>query len=170
MESKILKVKEKKIEKMVEYYNAFGWNQVGEPERVKENSDVFILKFERDDKALGSSYSIIIKAEKVYRKIARPYPLGFLISFVIGAVLLALYFTLQKTFAFYIIFLYLGLMFLAISVYLLVVFLLIFIKRRGLLKKVVRNVSIDAGTNKEYPLRNNIKPETDQTWLISENL
>jgi len=34
----------------------------------------------------------------------------------------------------------------------------------------VKNVAIEAGTNKEYPLQNNIKKETDKTWLIANNL
>lgn len=169
MENKLVKVKEKKADKVVEFYTSFGWELLGEPQKVKEGSSLVILKFERDKEKLGKSYKTIIQGEKLYRRIARPYPLGFCISFGIGATLLALYFTLQKVFAFYIVFLYFGLMFLCISVYLLVVFIIIFVKRYSLLKRVVKNVGIDAGTIKEYPLPCNIKPETDKTWLIDAN-
>ena len=76
---------------------------------------------------------------------------------------------MQKIFPFYIIFIYLSLPCFCISAYLLIVFIIIFIKRKKLLNKVVKDVAIDAGTIREYPLKNNIKEETDQTWLISEN-
>lgn len=169
MENKLVKVKEKKVEKVVEFYNSFGWELLGEPEKVKEGSNLVVLKFERDKEKLGKSYRTVIRGEKLYRQIARPYPLAFCISFGIGAVLLALYFVLQKSFQYYIVFLYFGLMFLCVSVYLLSIFLIIFAKRHALLKRVVKNVGIDAGTIKEYPLPCNIKPETDKTWLIDEN-
>lgn len=170
MESKAVKVKEKKVEKTIEFYTSFGWTLLGEPEKLNEKKDIMVLKFERDKNQLGRSYGIILKAEALYRRIARPYPLAFCISFAIGAILLALYFILQKSFMFYIVFLYFGLAFLGASVYFLICFIIIFAERWSLLKRVVRNVGIDSGAIKEYPLPGNVKEETDNTWLLDSNL
>ena len=151
----------------VDFYNAFGYELTN---REEDGSKV-ILTFERDkEKFEGNSYHMIRSTETLYARIARPFPLAGIIMFVIASVLLAFYFILQTTFTYYIAFLFASLVCYGFATYLLIIFLVIFIKRRTLLKRVVKNVAVEAGTNKEYPLQNNIKKETDKTWLIANNL
>lgn len=167
MESKRVIVREDKLEKTLDQYTSFGWLEVGEREVI---GNKVVLNLERDKERLGRSYQTIMQAERVYRKISRPYPLAGSIVFAIGIVLLILFFTLQKVFPYYIVLLPISLTCICLSIYLFIVFILIFLKRKKLLAKVVRDIAIDAGTIREYPLQNNIKEETDQTWLISSNL
>lgn len=168
MESKTLRVKYSKAEDKINFYTSFGWVLSEEPEDLGDGK--VLLQFERDKKRLAKSYRTVKKGEKVYHKIARPYPLAFIISFVIGSGLLVAYFALKQSFAFYIVFLYFSLTFYCISVYLLIIFLILFVKRHGLLKKVVHNVAMEAGTVRDLPMKNNIKEETDDTWIIASNL
>ena len=167
MESKRVVVKQKKLERTLDYYTSFGWLEVGERE---EMGDKIVLNFERDKERLGESYQTIMKAERLYRRIGRPFPLAAIILFAIAAAFLVAFFVTQKFFPFYFVFLPVGLTCLCISVHLLIIFIIIFFKRKKLLAKVVKDVAIDAGTIREYPLQNNIKEETEQTWLISSNL
>ena len=167
METKTVKVSAKKVDEKIDFYNAFGYELTN---REEDGSKV-ILTFERDkEKFEGNSYHMIRSTETLYARIARPFPLAGIIMFVIASVLLAFYFILQTTFTYYIAFLFASLVCYGFSTYLLIIFLVIFIKRRTLLKRVVKNVAVEAGTNKEYPLQNNIKKETDKTWLIANNL
>ena len=167
MESKTVKVKAKKVEETIAFHNAFGYELVGQ----EEEGNKVLLTFERDKERFeGNSYHTIRSTEALYSRISRPFPLAGVIMFIIASVLLALYFVMQKTFAYYIAFLFASLTCYGVSIQLLIIFLVIFIKRRSLLKRVVKNVAIEAGTNKEYPLQNNIKKETDKTWLIANNL
>lgn len=167
METKLIKVKEDKVDDKIDFYASFGYVLL-EKEELEDGK--VALTFERDkDRLAAGSYGKLKKGEKAYRSISRPYPLGFLIAFVIGAIFLALYFVLKQSFAFYIIFLYVALTFFGLSLYLLIIFLVLFAKRRSLLKKVVKTVAIEAGTAREYPLENNIKEEGDDTWAIAEN-
>lgn len=167
MESKYIRVKEKKVDEKIEFYSAFGWTLVGDRDQLP-NGKVGLM-FERDKKSLDS-FDKIKAGEHAYARIARPYPLGAIITFAIATALLVAYFVLQKIFILYIIFLYLSLATYSVTIYLLIVFLIIFIKRRGLLNKIVNNVGIEAGTIKELPLKNNIEKENEDTWLIANNL
>ena len=167
MESKTVKVKAKKVEDAIAFHNAFGFELVDK----QEEGNKVLLTFERDKERFeGNSYQTIRSTETLYSRISRPFPLAGLIMFAIASVLLASFFILQKTFQYYIVFLFASLTCYGVSVQLLIIFLVIFLKRRSLLKRVVKNVAIEAGTNKEYPLQNNIKKETDKTWLIANNL
>ena len=167
MESKTVKVKAKKVEETIAFHNAFGYELVGQ----EEEGNKVLLTFERDKERFeGNSYHTIRSTEGLYARISRPFPLAGIIMFAVASVLLAMFFVLQKTFPFYIVFLFASLTCYGVSIQLLIIFLVIFIKRRSLLKRVVKNVAIEAGTNKEYPLQNNIKKETDKTWLIANNL
>ena len=167
MESKTVKVKPNKVEETIAFHNSFGYELTNQEE---ENGKV-VLSFERDKERFeGNSYNTIKANESLYARISRPFPLAAIIMFVIASVLLAFYFISQKTFAYYIVFLFAGLTCYGVFIYLLIIFLVILGKRHSLLKKVVKNVAVEAGTNKEYPLQNNIKPETDKTWLIANNL
>ena len=168
MENKRVVVRESKVDETVEFYSSFGWLEVGEREEVKGNK--VAIKFERSKERLGSSYQTIAKAEALYSRINRPFPIAFTVLFSIATVLLVLFYTLQTIFPYYIVFLYVSLTCYCISAYLLAIFIFIAIKRKKLLAKVVKDVGIDAGTIREYPLKNNIKEETDQTWLISSNI
>ena len=167
MESKIITVKENKVEDKIDFYTAFGYELINKEEQ--EDGKV-ALTFERDKEHLSRSYGKVKKGERTYRSIARPYPLGAAIAFVIACIFLALYFILQKIFMFYIIFLYLSLTFYGFTLYLLIIFLVILVKRHGLLKRVIHNVSLEAGTSRELPLERNIKEETDDSWFIAENI
>ena len=167
MDTKLVKVKEDKVDDKIDFYASFGYVLL-EKEELEDGR--IALTFERDkDRLEDGSYGKIRKGEKTYRRIARPYPLGFIVAFVIGGILLALYFVLQKTFPYYIVFLYVALTFFGLSIYLLIIFLVLLAKRRTLLKKVVKNVAFEAGTAREYPLENNIKEEIDDSWAIAEN-
>ena len=168
MENKRVIVRENKIDETIEFYTSFGWQLVGEKEEIKGGKTA--LNFERDKDRLGQSYQTIAKAEDLYKRISRPFPLGGSIMFGVGTLFLILYFTLQTIFPYYIAFLYVSLTCYCVSVHLIIIFVIIFAKRKKLLAKVVKDVAIDAGTVREYPLKNNIKEETDQTWLISSNL
>ena len=167
MESKYIRVSEKKAEEKIDFYTAFGWNLVGEREQLP-NCKVG-LTFERDKKEL-ESFDKIRRAEQAYAQKSRPYPLAALITLAIGSALLILYFMLQKQVVFYLGFLYLSLFAYAMSIYLLIIFIIIVIKRRGLQKKIVQNVGVEAGTIRELPLKNNIEKENEDTWLIANNL
>ena len=167
MESKTVKVKAKKVQDTIDFHNAFGYELVGQ----EEEGNKVLLTFERDKERFeGNSYHTIRSTESLYSRISRPFPLAGIILFGIATILLACFFMLQKTFPFYIVFLFASLTCYGVSIQLLIIFLVIFAKRRSLLKRVVKNVAIEAGTNKEYPLQNNIKKETDKTWLIANNL
>ncbi len=167
METKTVKVSAKKVDEKIDFYNAFGYELTNR----EEDGNRVILTFERDkEKFEGNSYHMIRSTETLYARIARPFPLAGIIMFVIASVLLAFYFILQTTFTYYISFLFASLVCYGFATYLLIIFLVIFIKRRTLLKRVVKNIGVEAGTNKEYPLQNNIKKETDKTWLIANNL
>lgn len=167
METKYIRVKEKKIEEKLDFYTSFGWLEVGERDQLG-NGKVGIT-LERD-KSQIEGYGAISKGERTYAQIARPYPLAAIITFVIASTFLALYFVMRESFDFYIVFLFASLAFYGTTLYLLIVFLIIFIKRKGLLKKVVNNVGVEAGTIRELPMRNCIKPENDDTWTIANNL
>ena len=168
MESKYVRVKEKKVDQTIDFYASFGWTLAGEKEQLP-NGKVG-LNFERDKQRLEESYHVVRRGERVYRQIARPYPLGAMITATIGCALLVLYYVMQKSFAYYIVFLFGSLTFFAVTVYLLIIFLILFLKRHSLLKKLVRNIGIRAGTLREYPLNKNILEEEDDTWAIAENL
>ena len=169
METKYLKVKEKKIDSTLEFYSSFGWIETGERETLPHGK--LGITIERDKERLDKSYSVVIKGERAYHRLARPYPLGAIIVFAIASASLVEYFVLKSTgFWLYILPLYASLALYGVTVYLLIIFFIIFAKRRSLLKKIVHNVAIDAGTVRELPLVNNIKEETDDTWLIANNL
>ena len=168
MESKYVKVKENKVEKTIDFYASFGWTLAEDKEELP-NGRVG-LTFERDKERLDSSYHTVKKGERLYHKISRPYPLGALIALGIGCVFLVLYFVLRQAFAYYIVFLYAALTFYAITIYMLIVFLIVIIHARMLLNKIVYSVGLEAGTLREYPLKNNILEEDDDTWVIAENV
>lgn len=168
MESKYIRVKANKVEETVDFYASFGWTLCEDKEELPGGK--VGLTFERDKKRLDDSYHTVKKGERVYNQISRPYPLGALISLGIGCALLVLYFTMRQLFAYYIVFLYGALTFYAVTVYLLIVWLVIFIQRRILMNKLVYNVGLQAGTLREYPLKNNILEEDDDTWVIAENV
>ncbi len=168
METKYLKVKEKKVDDTIDFYASFGWVLSGEKEELP-NGKVG-LTFERDKHRLEGDYRTVRRGERVYRQIARPFPLAALITLAIGCAELVLYFTVRDVFAYYIVFLYGCLTFYAITVYLLIIFVIILVKRRSLLNKLVYNVGLQAGTLRDYPLQNNILEEEDDTWAIAENL
>lgn len=166
METKLIKVKEDKVEDKIDFYTAFGFVLVNK--EVQEDGKV-ALTFERDkDNLEKGTYGKAKGGERSYNRIARPYPLGAIIALGIGAIFLALYFVLKTSFIFYIVFLYASLTFFGFAVYLLIIFLVMFIKRRGLLKRVLRNVALEAGTLRDLPLKNNIKEETEESWTIAE--
>ena len=167
METKLIRVKENKVEDKIDFYTAFGYTLVSQ--EPQEDGKI-ALTFERDKERLERAYGKVRRGEKLYNRVARPYPLAFIIAFVIGSIFLALYFVLQTSFMFYIVFLYVSLTFYGFSLYLLIIFLIILVKRHGLLKRVVHNVALEAGTLRELPLVNNIKEETDDTWIIAENI
>ena len=167
MESKQVRVKYGKVQDKINFYTSFGWVLTEEPQDMGDGR--VLLLFERDKRKLEKSYRTVRKGEKVYNWIARPYPLAFIIHVILGSGCLVAYFALQRIFAFYIIFLYLSLTFYAVSVYLLIIFIVLLVKKHGLLKKVVHNVALEAGTVRDLPMKNNIKEETDDTWLIASN-
>jgi len=165
MDTKLIKVKEEKVEDKIDFYTAFGYVLISQEN--EENGKV-ALTFERDKENLEGDYGKVRRGEGLYNRIARPYPLGAIIALGIGAILLALFFVLQKIFIFYIVFLYASLTFFGFAIYLLIIWLVILVKRNGLLKRVVRNVALEAGTLRDLPLKNNIKEESEETWLIAE--
>lgn len=167
MESKYIRVKEKKAEKKLEFYTAFGWTEVGEREQLPGGK--VGITIERDRKDL-ESFNTIKSGEKAYTQVARPYPLLAIILFGIGSVLLAAYFVTQTIIDFYITFLFAALAVYGFAIYALVVFLIVFLKRRPLLKKIVNNVGVEAGTIRELPLKNNVEKENEDTWSIANNL
>ena len=168
MESKYVKVKESKVEKTIDFYASFGWTLAEDKEELP-NGRVG-LTFERDKERLDSSYHTVKKGERLYHKISRPYPLGALIALGIGCVFLVLYFILRQAFAYYIVFLYAALTFYAITIYMLIIFIIVIIHARMLLNKIVYSVGLEAGTLREYPLKNNILEEDDDTWTIADHL
>ena len=127
MESKQVVVKQKKLESTLDFYTSFGWLEVGEREEI---GDKIVLNFERDKERLGESYQTITQAERLYRRIARPFPLAAMILFGIGAGFLIAFSVVQKFFPYYIVFLPISLTCLCISVHLFIIFLIIFIKRK----------------------------------------
>ena len=167
MESKYVKVSAKKVEKTIDFYASFGWTLAQDKEELP-NGKVG-LTFERDKKRLAEAYGVVKKGERLYAKVSRPYPLGALISIGIGCAFLVLYF-LMRSFAYYILFLYGALTFYAVAVYLLIVFLVIFLHRFFLLKKIIYSVGLEAGTLRDFPLKNNILEEDEDTWAIADNL
>ena len=167
MESKTVKVKAKKVDDTISFHNAFGYELVSQ----EEEGNKVLLTFERDKERFeGNSYHTIRSTEALYSRISRPFPLAGLIMFIIASVLLALYFVMQKTFAYYIAFLFASLTCYGVAINLIIIFLVILAKRHSLLKRVVQNVAIEAGTDKEFPLKKKKKKETDKTWLIANNL
>lgn len=167
MERKYIRCSAKKVESKIEFYSTFGWTVSGEQEQLPGGKVGFTI--ERDKNAL-ESYDTIRHGEKAYAQIARPYPLLAIIFFGIASILLAMFFVLQKSFDFYIVFLYMSLPLYGLSIYLLIIFLVIFLKRRSLLKKIVNNVGVEAGTIRELPLKNNVEKENEDTWTIANNL
>ena len=167
METKLIKVKENKVEDKIDYYTAFGYVLVSKEE---EEDGKIALTFERDKERLEKSYGKVRKGERLYQSISRPYPLGAIIAFGIATIFLALFFILQKTFMFYIVFLYAALTFYGFSLYMLIIFLIILVKRHGLQKRVVKNTALEAGTLRDMPLENNIKEENEDTWFIAEHI
>ena len=167
MESKYVTVKLKDAEAKIEYYTSFGWTLVGDMEELPGGK--IGLSFERNRKELAS-FDKIRNAEKAYAEISRPFPLLGFIFLGIASILLALYFVLQKSFQFYIVFLFTSLVFFGLTIYMMIIFLIVAIKRKGLQKKIIKNVGIEAGTIRSLPLKNNIERETDDTWLIANNL
>ena len=103
MESKTVKVKAKKVEETIAFHNAFGYELVGQ----EEEGNKVLLTFERDKERFeGNSYHTIRSTEGLYARISRPFPLAGIIMFAVASVLLAMFFILQKTFPFYIVFLF----------------------------------------------------------------
>ena len=168
MESKYVKVKQKKVDKTIDFYASFGWTLAEEKEELPHGK--VGLTFERDKERLDSSYHTVRKGEKIYHKISRPYPLGAIIALAIGCVFLVLYFVLRQAFAYYIVFLYAALTFYAITIYMLIIFLIVILHARMLLNRIVYSVGLEAGTLREFPLKNNILDEEDDTWTIADHL
>ena len=169
MESKYVRVKAKKVEETIDFYASFGWRLAEDKEELPDGK--VGLTFERDKKALeGGAYHIVRKGERMYRWIARPYPLAAIITFVIACGQLVCYFLMREMFQYYIAFLYGALTFYAVTIYLLIIFIVILVRRNMLLDKLVYNVGLKAGTLRDYPLKNNILEEEDDTWMIAEHL
>ena len=168
MESKYVKVKQKKVDKTIDFYASFGWTLAEDKEELPHGK--VGLTFERDKERLDSSYRTVRRGEKIYHKISRPYPLGAIIALSIGCVFLVLYFVLRQGFAYYIVFLYAALTFYAITLYMLIVFLIVILHARMLLNRIVYSVGLEAGTLREFPLKNNILDEEDDTWTIADHL
>ena len=168
MENKYVKVKAKRVDETIDFYASFGWTLCEDKEELPHGK--VGLSFERDKERLDSSYHTVKRGERIYNQISRPYPLGALISLAIGCVFLVLYFVMRQAFAYYIVFLYASLTFYAITVYLLIVFLVIFLQRRKIRTTLVYNVGLKAGTLREFPLQNNVLEEEEDTWSIAEYL
>ena len=168
MESKYVKVKQKKVDKTIDFYASFGWTLAEDKEELPHGK--VGLTFERDKERLDSSYRTVRRGEKIYHKISRPYPLGAIIALVIGCVFLVLYFVSRQAFAYYIVFLYAALTFYAITLYMLIIFLIVILHARMLLNRIVYSVGLEAGTLREFPLKNNILDEEDDTWTIADHL
>lgn len=167
MQSKYIRVKEKKAEKKIEFYSTFGWTVVGEKEQLPHGYVGITIERDSDDL---EGFDKIRNGERAYAQVSRPYPLLAIILFGIASLLLAAYFLTKVFFEFYITFLFASLAIYGLSIYALVVFLIVFIKRRSLQKKIVNNVGVEAGTIRELPLRNNIEKENPDTWTIANNL
>ena len=164
METKYKKITLPRMKKYVETQEYFGWEVVDSmPQRSDET---IVLTLQRD----GTKYTDFRKVrtlEKQYNRIAKPFPLAFLIFAVLGTGFLLTFFFTKNLLFFAYGFMYSALTCFCIATFALIIYLLVLSKRKKLLAILLQQASAATGTNKEWPTAHNVNPETEVTWSLS---
>ena len=167
METKSKRIKLSKADKYVELQESFGW-ELSSKEDLRPDNTIFIV-LERDRNNF-QDYGRIRALEKQYEKINRPIPIREMVVLGIGLALLIAYLFFKNTLVFSYLFLYGALTFFCIDVFLLIIWLILFIKKEKLLAAIKLEASNKSGANKDWPTPRNIAPEEEMTWAIYDSV
>ena len=165
MEVKSKRISLSKVDAYVEIQESFGW-EVVDKEDLRANNTI-LLTMQRDGETF-IDYRGVRALEKQYHHLHKAFPLALLVSLIIACSLLGAYLALKPTFLYAISFLYGSLTFFGVSTFAFIVYILLIIKRKKLLELILKQASIKAGTNKNWPTKRNIDPENEKTWTLSK--
>ena len=166
METKSKRIKLSKSDDYIALQESFGWVLVSKDDPQPDETIVVTMERDKDN---FSDYEEIRQLEKAYTKINRPIPIATIVFALLGGLLIVLYFLLKGSLV-AIACLYGGLTSLLFMVFTLIVWLIIFIKRKKLLKYINKNAARKSGANKDWPTPRNILEEDEHTWLIRSQI
>ena len=136
METKSKRIKLSKSDDYIALQESFGWVLVSKDDPQPDETIVVTMERDKDN---FSDYEEIRQLEKAYTKINRPIPIATIVFALLGGLLIVLYFLLKGSLI-AIACLYGGLTSLLFMVFTLIVWLIIFIKRKKLLKYIIWQV------------------------------
>ena len=165
METKSKRISLSRLDKYVENQEAFGWEVVSK-EDLRPNNTVLLIM--QRDKENFANYGKVKALEKQYFKIARPYPIATIVLAIIGLAFLVAYLFLKETLFFSIVFFYASLTFFCMAIFALVVFLLVFLKRKKLMLALKKEAANKSGANTDWPVERNVVEEEELTWALIE--
>lgn len=163
MEKKSVKINFNRVDQYIKDKAVFGW-QVVSKEDLKNQK--ILLTLQREPKSVDD-IKTTKKLEKQYDLLNRRVPLFSIILAIIGGIALALYFVLKPYVIFYISFLYESLTCFCVAFFGIVIFLLLKIKRKTLVKYILDEAAMRSGASRDYPNKHNIKEETETTWALT---
>ncbi len=166
MEVKSKRIKFSKTDDYIALQESFGWKLVSKDDPQPDETIVVTMERDKDD---FTDYNAIRELEKDYNKISRPIPIATIVFALLGAILIILYFLLKGS-IFGIICIYGGLTSLLFMLFTGIVFLIVFIKRKKLLKSINKNAAHKSGANKDWPTPRNILEEEEYTWTIRSQI
>ena len=166
MEVKSKRIKLSKSDEYIALQESFGWVLVSKDDPQPDETVVVTMERDKDN---FSDYAEIKQLESDYQKISRPIPIATIIFALLGALLIVLYFLLKGS-VIAIACLYGGLTSLLFMLFTAIVFLIVFIKRKKLLKYINTNAARKSGANKDWPTPRNILEEDEHTWTIRSQI
>ena len=166
MEVKSKRIKLSKADDYIALQESFGWSLVSKDDPHPDETIVVTMERDKDN---FSDYDAIRQLEKDYQKISRPIPIATIVFALLGALLIVLYFLFKGSLV-AIACLYGGLTSFLFMIFTGIVFLIIFIKRKKLLKNINNNAARKSGANKDWPTPRNILEEDEYTWTIRSQI
>ena len=165
MEVKSRRISLSKLDQYVEIQESFGWEVVDKEDLRAKNT--ILLTMQRDGETF-LDYKGVRSLEKQYHRLHKAFPLALMVCLIMAGSLLGAYFATKGQFLYAISFLYCSLTFFGVSSFCLILYILLIIKRKKLLETILKQASIKAGTNKNWPTKRNIVPEEENTWTLSK--
>ena len=166
MEVKSKRIKLSKADDYIALQESFGWKLVSKDDPRPDETIIVTLERDKDD---FSDYAAIKELESDYNKINRPIPIATIVFALLGAILIIMYFLFKGSIA-GISCIYAGLTSLLFMLFTAIVFLIVFIKRKKLLKNINNNAARKSGANKDWPTPRNILEEDEYTWTIRSQI
>lgn len=164
MEVKRIRINLNKLDKYVEVQEHFGWEVVDKSDLRPNNTILLTLQREQTE---FQDYKGVRSLEKQYSRLDKFFPLALIINLVLGAGFLTAYFVTKDMFIYYFTFMYGALTFFGVSLFALIVYLCMLVRRKKIMDTILKQAAIKAGSDKSWPTKHNIFPENETSWALA---